>query len=478
MTGFVFFDTETTGLRKGFDQIVHFAAIRTDHELNEIGRFEARSRLQPHVVPHPSALLTNGIGIEELTDRDRPSHYAMIEVIGRTLVEWSPAIFVGYNSISFDEEMLRHGLFQCLRYPFLTSGRGCGRADAFSLALAAHSLPPRSLIAPLRPDGRKSFRLTDIADANGLTHKQAHEALSDVVVTLDLCRLIRDQAPEAWQRFVRFANKAGVSDFVASEDGFVLTEFFGGEAHHRPVGLLGTIPGNANGRFCLDLNADPERLAGLSDDELREEICRKGTPVRRLAVNAGPALTELWADPAEFLGDLELDVAETRARFLKDSPELCGRIIAIYTASWAERPSSPFPELQIYDGFPGDEDSQRMVEFHDAPRERRLDIVRSFDDPRLAVFGRRLIHTEHRGSLPEWERLEADLDLVGRLLDDRGGQLTLPSALVETDALLDTQSGDSAELLMNFRQWLVGRIERAEQFRLQHGSSAPSNVQS
>lgn len=478
MTGFVFFDTETTGLRKGFDQIVHFAAIRTDHELNETERFEARSRLQPHVVPDPSAMLINGIGIDALTDPERPSHYAMIEAIGRTLTEWAPAIFVGYNSISFDEEMLRHALFQSLRYPYLTSGSGNGRADAFSLALAAHALPPRCLIAPLKPDGRKSFRLADIARANGLRHDQAHEALSDVAVTLDLCRLIRDQAPEAWQRFQRFSTKAGVSDFVASEDGFVLTEFFGGEARHRPVALLGPIPGNANGRFCLNLNSDPVRLGGLSDDALREEICRKGSPVRRLAVNAGPALTELWAEPAEFLGDLDLDVAETRARLLKDNPELCGRIIAIYTASWADRPLSPFPELQIYDGFPGDEDSRRMLEFHDAPRERRIDLVRTFDDPRLAVFGRRLIHAEHRSSLAEQERLEADLDLVERLLEDHGGPLTLPAALAETDALLDTQSGASAELLTNFRQWLVGRIERAQQFRLQHGAQVPFNVQS
>lgn len=60
---FVFFDTETTGLNFGFDQIIHFAAIRTDAALNEVERFEARSRLLPHVVPHPVALRTNGLRI-------------------------------------------------------------------------------------------------------------------------------------------------------------------------------------------------------------------------------------------------------------------------------------------------------------------------------------------------------------------------------------------------------------------------------
>ncbi|WP_405023213.1 exonuclease domain-containing protein [Mesorhizobium sp. BE184] len=43
--GYVFFDTETTGLSPAFDQILHFAAIHTDHELKELDRFEVRSRL-------------------------------------------------------------------------------------------------------------------------------------------------------------------------------------------------------------------------------------------------------------------------------------------------------------------------------------------------------------------------------------------------------------------------------------------------
>jgi exodeoxyribonuclease I len=78
---FVFFDTETTGLKHGFDQIVHFAAIRTDANLNETGRFEARSRLLPHVLPHPAALRTNGLPIGRLLDPSLPSHYDMVRAI-------------------------------------------------------------------------------------------------------------------------------------------------------------------------------------------------------------------------------------------------------------------------------------------------------------------------------------------------------------------------------------------------------------
>ena len=44
---YVFYDTETTGTETPFDQILQFAAIRTDDALNELERFNIRCRLLP-----------------------------------------------------------------------------------------------------------------------------------------------------------------------------------------------------------------------------------------------------------------------------------------------------------------------------------------------------------------------------------------------------------------------------------------------
>jgi exodeoxyribonuclease-1 len=41
---FILYDVETTGLNRRFDQILQFAAVRTDVDLVETGRFERRSR--------------------------------------------------------------------------------------------------------------------------------------------------------------------------------------------------------------------------------------------------------------------------------------------------------------------------------------------------------------------------------------------------------------------------------------------------
>ena len=58
---FVFYDTETTGSETFYDQILQFAAIRTDSDLKEIGRFEICCRIQPHILPSPGALIVTGM---------------------------------------------------------------------------------------------------------------------------------------------------------------------------------------------------------------------------------------------------------------------------------------------------------------------------------------------------------------------------------------------------------------------------------
>jgi exodeoxyribonuclease-1 len=126
--GFVFYDTETTGISTDFDQILQFAAIHTDVDLNELDRLEIRCRLQPHVLPHPGALRVTGMTIEQVTDNALPCHYDMIRTVRAKLLSWSPAIFVGYNSLSFDEKLLRQALFQTLHSPYLTNTNGNCRA--------------------------------------------------------------------------------------------------------------------------------------------------------------------------------------------------------------------------------------------------------------------------------------------------------------------------------------------------------------
>jgi len=126
---FVFYDLETTGLSPEFDQALQFAAVRTDDDFNEVDSFQLRCRLSPHIVPSPGALVVNRVTPTMLTDSNLPSYYEALRAVREKFVEWSPAIFIGYSSISFDEDFLRQGFFQTLQPIYLTNTAGNARGD-------------------------------------------------------------------------------------------------------------------------------------------------------------------------------------------------------------------------------------------------------------------------------------------------------------------------------------------------------------
>jgi exodeoxyribonuclease-1 len=81
----IFYDTETTGISTQFDQILQFAAIRTDDDLVEVNRLEIRSRLLSYVIPSPGALRVTGMTIDNLLDAAHPTHFEMVSELRHTL---------------------------------------------------------------------------------------------------------------------------------------------------------------------------------------------------------------------------------------------------------------------------------------------------------------------------------------------------------------------------------------------------------
>ena len=211
---YVFYDTETTGIATAFDQILQFAAIRTDDDLHELERFNIRCRLLPHIIPSPIALRVTHVTPTMLTDSALPSHYAMIRKIRDTLLAWSPATFIGFNSMSFDENLLRQALFQTLHPAYLTNTNGNARSDVLRVAHAASAYTPDSLVVTTDEHGRQEYRLDRLALANGHHHDGAHEAMADVVATMYVARLIRNRAPDIWKAMDRAATKNAVKKWL------------------------------------------------------------------------------------------------------------------------------------------------------------------------------------------------------------------------------------------------------------------------
>jgi exodeoxyribonuclease-1 len=139
---FIFYDTETTGADPKFDQILQFAAILTDDDFNPVDQLEIRSRLLPHIVPMPKAMEVTGVTVVQLIDHETPSHFEMTSQIHAKLSAWAPAILVGYNSVKFDEELLRRAFYQSLLPIYLTNTGGNARLDILTVARATHLFAP------------------------------------------------------------------------------------------------------------------------------------------------------------------------------------------------------------------------------------------------------------------------------------------------------------------------------------------------
>ena len=210
--GIVVYDIDTTGDNAPFDQILHFAAILTDNELNELERFDIRTRLLPHLIPNPEVLLLRRTTVDKLTDPALPSFYDAICTIRRTLLSWSPAVFIGYNSYRCDEHFLRHSFYKTLHPPYLTNTNGNTRTDAMRMAQATSVFFPNRIVIPVDRAGRQTFDLLGVARANGFYSHNARDALSDAEATAHICRLLMDRTPGLWSTFMRFSQKAAVRE--------------------------------------------------------------------------------------------------------------------------------------------------------------------------------------------------------------------------------------------------------------------------
>jgi exodeoxyribonuclease-1 len=460
----VFYDTETTGIHTAFDQILQFAAIQTDDDFNELDRFEIRCRLLPHVVPSPGAMRVTGVSVAQLTDPNLPSHYEMVRAIRRKLDAWSPAVFMGYNSLQFDEQLLRQALFQTLHSPYLTNTNGNCRADVLRIVQAASVFAPNTITVPVGDRGQSVFRLDRLAPANGFDHAHAHDALADVEATIHLCRLLAERNHEFWSWCTRFSRKFVVQDFVRKNPVFCLTEFYYSRPHSWLVTPIGKSPGNQNDIFALDLANDPDELGALDDDELARRLAQSPRPVRRIRANAFPLIAPVDDMPAASMAsELSRAEVERRAAIIRRKSALRERLCALMDEERKDAEPSPHLEEQIYDGFITDEDAPLLAEFHDASWDDRLALTDRIRDRRLRLLGRRLVYFERPDLFARKERRDIEIALAKRLLgtDDPGKWLTLPDAIRQADDLIATATGDERKLLDEHRAYLAGRTEQA-----------------
>jgi exodeoxyribonuclease-1 len=454
---YVFYDTETTGTETAFDQILQFAAIKTDDDLNELDRFNIRCRLLPHIVPSPAALRATRITPAMLTDPALPSHYEAIRRIRDKLLEWSPAIFIGFNSIAFDEELLRQALFQTLHPAYLTNTNGNARADVMRVAHATSIYSPNTISVPMDDTGKQTFRLELLAPANGYDHTQAHEAMADVEATIYMARLIRDRAPEIWQAMDRAARKNAVIEYVSTQSMFSLTERYFGRTYSWLVTPCGQNPEYDGQLAVFDLYYDPDEYRSLSAEQLVGVLNASPKVIRSLRANAQPIMMPASAAP-EGTKALQVPPDELRRRVevIHGDPDFQARVGQAQALRFADEEPSPHVEERIYDGFPAAKDRALMEQFHSADWADRIALADQIADPRLSEFAYRLIYFERPDLLPSAKAAELNAWRAERALteDEAAPWMTIAKALGEAHDLLKDVSGDDARLLRDVKDFL------------------------
>ncbi len=383
----------------------------------------------------------------------------MICELNARLESWSPAIFLGYNSIRFDEEFLRQALYQTLHPPYLTSFHGNGRNDVMSLALACSASGDTALTVPLKETGIASFRLQDLAAANGIISTKAHDALSDTQTALELCRLVKRLSPDLWRRFVRFSNKASVADFISSDEPFLLTEFFSNRAYHTPVVFVANEPDQPNNMLCLSLDAPIRDLASMSDEQLVAKLSNQPSPIRRIRTNAGPTMVPLWEAPEEFFEGVSCEELEDRAAQIVEDENLKSRLAECYSETRPKYPEPTHVEEMLYTRFSSWNDVALCNRFHAAHWEERQKIAHSFEDDRLKELALRINYFECRSSLPPEKIQKMDIDLAHRLISSESKPLSIEQALKQVEEVQASSKIDpnATVLLEGYAKFLVER---------------------
>jgi exodeoxyribonuclease-1 len=461
----IFYDMETTGTNAAFDQILQFAAIRTDSALNEIERFEVRCRLLPHVIPAPGALRVNGATVSMLTDAALPTHYEMIRAIRHKLLSWSPAVFMGWNSSRFDENLLRQAFYQTLHPPYLTNTAGNNRSDAMRLTKAASIFAPGTLVIPRDDAGRQVFKLEAVAQSNGFGHPNAHDAMADAEAALQLSRLVYERAPDIWSAFMRFSQKAAVIDYLEDETVISLSDVYSGRPYSWLVTALCANSVNKSEHVVYNLAVDPALLADMGEEALMARLGQNPRPLLSVKCNGAPIIM-----PAEDAPDIArtraigLDELARRAEALREDSRLRARLAAAFEATSPAYGPAEHVEQKIYEGFVSKPDENLMAAFHDAPWEERAGIVSRLKDERLIELGLRLIWIERPDCLEDAARRDIEMKLARRAAstDETAPWLTCERAMQSIDEMLAAEvNGAQKEFLEVLRLFLAGRLEQA-----------------
>lgn len=404
---YFFYDIETTGLNKAFDQVMQFAAIRTDEDLNEIERHELLVKINPDVIPSPYALITHHIPVEKAN-----TGLCEYEAI-RKIHDWmnqSKTISLGYNTLGFDDEFLRFSFYRNLLPPYTHQyANQCGRMDLYPIAALYYLFQPEALQWPI-VEGKPSLKLEYLNAKNNLAVGMAHDAMVDVEATVELAKRLM-QHDKMWDYCRGYFNKeedlsraAKLPEaFLNYKIGLIIDGSFGFKNNYQcPVLSLGAHYHYKNQTLWLRL--DDEKLSTTSSKTINEIpwVIRKKIGENNLLLPFIDRFTQHIDKDRQKIIDENLN-------FLKKNPKLLQEI-----SEYHRNYTYPFiPDLDVdaalyQNGFPTPYEQQLSMQFHQKPIIEKHEVIDKFLNKNLREQAIRILARNYPDHLPEKYRAEFD----------------------------------------------------------------------
>jgi len=451
MPNYVFYDFETCSSNISYGQIIQVAAVLVNDNFQELDRYEARCKLSPGIIPEAMALLVNKTTPKILKETNL-SHYQMIRQMMTKFNEWKNSIFIGYNSVEFDEEFLRSTLFKNLEYPYITVTNGNERGDLLGLARAAHLYYPDCIKTPISDRNNPLFKLDQLAPMNNIKHDEAHSALGDVIATIEIAKLLNKKAPNVWKASLMTTNKDKCLKIIKDEILFCTNFFYGGKAVPFILTYVCTHPWSYP--FCFDLKADPNYYFNLSTRELKKEIFDvKPKVMRNIKHKKHPIIMNAsYGTNFDNYKQLGIKKLKERALLIRKNENFSNKVSTILEEDITEKRELDsqieiFAEESIYKKFPSSEDSSIMPSFHRAEWKDKYSILQKFKDQRFQYFGKKILYEESPESLPKKEYDAMHKEIASRVLSTNKEKWnTIPRTYSEIDTLRNKFKDDKEKL--------------------------------
>ena len=451
-------DIESSSANTSWGSIIEVGGILVDPNFKELDRFNFRCRLPEGEIPQCMALIVNKTSVDLLT-KGNLSHYQMLGQLEAIFQKWSPAIFLGWSNIGFDDEMIRNEFFRGLRYPYITNATPNKRHDGLNIARGAHAVDESVLKTEINEKGNAVMKLESLARMNGFESSGAHSALFDAELVVKVLDLIKKNQPQTWDTFFKTANKADTEIIIKKEKIFTLAEYHFGKNYKYVVAPL-------HPKHCIhpiyqwgqavDLKIDVMPLLDMSVSDLKVAIKKKKF-LKTIRSNKAPIILDSsYGMQVEPYSKIDPKLISERAELVNNNEKFSQNVLTALREIAEEKQQFAsqediLAEETIYKKFTPQRDTALFPKWHEASWKDKLITLDKFEDDRLISFGKKIIYQESPDTLPKEMFKGIKREIATRILSDKKEKWwTCKEFYFECDNLREKYTNEKDEEKLKF----------------------------